>query len=175
MFIGEYNHNLDAKGRLIMPAKFRACLGDRCITTRGLDHCLFVFPLEEWRILEEKLRNLPLTKKEARAFSRFFFSGATECELDGQGRILISPSLREYAKVSREVAIIGVSSGSIIFGTGTSSRLIFSGPWYTNAFIVIFASSFSNVFICQGHKPLKPQVPQSSQKQIQTNIFMPDS
>jgi MraZ protein len=110
MFIGEYNHNLDAKGRLIMPAKFRACLGDRCITTRGLDHCLFVFPLEEWRILEEKLRNLPLTKKEARAFSRFFFSGTTECELDGQGRILISPSLREYAKVSREVAIIGVSS-----------------------------------------------------------------
>jgi MraZ protein len=77
MFIGEYRHNLDVKGRLILPAKFRSCLGERCIATRGLDHCLFVFPLEEWQGMEEKLRNLPLTKKEARAFSRFFFSGAT--------------------------------------------------------------------------------------------------
>lgn len=110
MFIGEYRHNLDAKGRLILPAKFRSCLGERCIATRGLDHCLFVFPLEEWQGMEEKLRNLPLTKKEARAFSRFFFSGATECELDGQGRVLLPPSLREYAHISKEVAIIGVSS-----------------------------------------------------------------
>lgn len=110
MFIGEYRHNFDAKGRLILPAKFRACLGDRCIATRGLDHCLFVFSLEEWRTLEQKLRNLPLTKQEARAFSRFFFSGATECELDAQGRILIPPNLREYAAISREAAVIGVSS-----------------------------------------------------------------
>jgi MraZ protein len=110
MFIGEYRHNLDVKGRLILPAKFRSCLGERCIATRGLDHCLFVFPLEEWQGMEEKLRNLPLTKKEARAFSRFFFSGATECELDGQGRVLLPPSLREYAHISKEVAIIGVSS-----------------------------------------------------------------
>lgn len=110
MFIGEYSHNLDAKGRLILPAKFRASLGERCITTRGLDHCLFVFPLEEWKVLEQKLRGLPLTKKEARAFSRFFFSGATECEIDGQGRILIPQSLREYALITREVAVIGVST-----------------------------------------------------------------
>ncbi|HAF17503.1 MAG: division/cell wall cluster transcriptional repressor MraZ [Thermacetogeniaceae bacterium] len=110
MFIGEYRHNIDAKGRLILPAKFRSCLGERCIATRGLDHCLFVFPLEEWQGMEEKMKNLPLTKKEARAFSRFFFSGATECELDGQGRILLPPSLREYAQISKEVAVIGVSS-----------------------------------------------------------------
>jgi MraZ protein len=110
MFIGEYSHNLDAKGRLILPAKFRASLGERCITTRGLDHCLFVFPLEEWTVLEQKLRGLPLTKKEARAFSRFFFSGATECDIDGQGRILIPPSLRDYAAINREAAVIGVST-----------------------------------------------------------------
>ncbi|NPV29690.1 MAG: division/cell wall cluster transcriptional repressor MraZ [Firmicutes bacterium] len=110
MFIGEYHHILDGKGRLILPAKFRIRLGDRCIATRGLDHCLFIFPLEEWRSLEQRLRNLPLTKPEARAFSRFFFSGATECELDGQGRILVPPSLRTYAGISKEVVIIGVST-----------------------------------------------------------------
>ncbi len=110
VFIGEYHHTLDGKGRLILPAKFRTHLGDCCIATRGLDHCLFVFPIEEWRSLEQRLRNLPLTKPEARAFSRFFFSGATECELDGQGRILISPSLREYAAINREIVIIGVSA-----------------------------------------------------------------
>lgn len=109
MFIGEHHHTLDTKGRLILPAKFRAHLGERCIATRGLDHCLFVFPMDEWRILEGKLRDLPLTKPEARAFSRFFFSGASECELDAQGRILIPPSLRTYAEVNRDVVIIGVS------------------------------------------------------------------
>lgn len=109
MFIGEYHHTLDGKGRLILPARFRSSLGERCIATRGLDHCLFVFPMDEWSSLEQKLRSLPLTKPEARSFTRFFFSGATECELDGQGRILISPSLREYAGISKEVAIIGVS------------------------------------------------------------------
>lgn len=110
MFIGEHHHTLDGKGRLILPARFRANLGERCIATRGLDHCLFAFPMEEWRQMEQKLRNLPLTNPEARAFSRFFFSGATECELDAQGRILIPPSLREYAGMNREVVIIGVSS-----------------------------------------------------------------
>lgn len=110
MFIGEYYHNVDTKGRLILPAKFRSYLGERCIATRGLDHCLFLFPIEEWKVLEQQLKSLPLSKSEARAFSRFFFSGATECDLDGQGRILLSSSLREYASISREVAIIGVSS-----------------------------------------------------------------
>lgn len=109
MFIGEYHHTLDGKGRLILPARFRASLGERCIITRGLDHCLFVFPMEEWRRLEQKLSGLPMTKPEARAFARFFFSGATECELDGQGRILLPVSLREYAAMNREVVVIGVS------------------------------------------------------------------
>ncbi len=110
MFIGEYQHSFDAKGRLIMPAKFRAQLGERCIATRGMDHCLFVFPLDEWEILDQKLRKLPLTKTDARNFSRFIYSGATECELDMQGRILIPPHLRPYAALNREVVIIGVSS-----------------------------------------------------------------
>ncbi|MDR9757371.1 MAG: division/cell wall cluster transcriptional repressor MraZ [Thermoanaerobacterales bacterium] len=110
MFIGEYRHNLDAKGRLILPAKFRSCLGERCIATRVWITVFLFFPWKSGRGWKKKLRNLPLTKKEARAFSRFFFSGATECELDGQGRILLPPSLREYAQISKEVAIIGVSS-----------------------------------------------------------------
>jgi MraZ protein len=110
MFIGEYQHSFDAKGRLIMPVKFRAQLGERCIATRGMDRSLFVYPFEEWNALEQKLRQLPLTKTEARAFARFFFSGAAECELDPQGRILIPPGLREYAGITREVAVIGVSS-----------------------------------------------------------------
>lgn len=95
---------------MIMPVKFRANLGDRCIATRGLDHCLFVYPLDEWRSLEVKLSTLPLTRPEARAFSRFIFSGATECELDNQGRILLPQSLREYASIERDVVVIGVSA-----------------------------------------------------------------
>ena len=110
MFIGEYQHSFDAKGRLIMPVKFRAQLGERCIATRGMDRSLFVYPLEVWDALEQKLRKLPLTNTEARAISRFFFSGAAECEPDPQGRILIPPGLREYAGITRDAAVIGVSS-----------------------------------------------------------------
>ena len=91
MFMGEYHHNVDTKGRLIVPAKFREDLGEMFILTRGLDQCLFGYPLNEWKIIEEKLKGLPMTKKDARAFTRFFFSGATECELDKQGRINIPP------------------------------------------------------------------------------------
>ena len=80
MFMGEYKHNTDEKGRMIMPAKFRETLGDSFVVTRGLDQCLFVYPMDEWRILEEKIKKLPLTKK-IRAFSRFFFSGATGVNL----------------------------------------------------------------------------------------------
>ncbi len=110
MFIGEHQHSFDAKGRLILPSKFRSRLGDRCISTRGLDRSLFVFPLDEWDSLEQKLRKLPLTMPEARRFTRYLFSGASECELDVQGRILIPPSLREYAGINREVVIIGAGS-----------------------------------------------------------------
>ncbi|MBS4177219.1 division/cell wall cluster transcriptional repressor MraZ [Lederbergia citrea] len=110
MFMGEYQHNIDAKGRLIVPAKFREHLGETFVITRGLDQCLFGYPLDEWRQLEEKLKALPMTKKDARAFTRFFFSGAVECELDKQGRINLPSPLLGYAKLTKECVILGVSS-----------------------------------------------------------------
>ncbi len=85
MFMGEYNHTIDAKGRLIIPVKFREPLGNEFVLTKGLDGCLFIYPMDEWEAFEEKLRALPLTNKDARAFSRFFVAGATTCELDKQG------------------------------------------------------------------------------------------
>ncbi|HHY82694.1 MAG TPA: division/cell wall cluster transcriptional repressor MraZ [Clostridiales bacterium] len=109
MFIGEYQHTIDSKGRVIMPAKFREELGEKFVVTKGLDNCLFVYPNEEWRNLEQKLRTLPLTSKEARAFIRFFFAGAAECEVDKQGRILIPANLREHASLEKDIVIIGVS------------------------------------------------------------------
>lgn len=110
MFMGEYHHNVDTKGRIIVPAKFRDNLGETFILTRGLDRCLFGYPLSEWTIIEEKLKQLPLTKKDARAFTRFFFSGATECEVDKQGRINIAAPLVQYAQLEKECVILGVSN-----------------------------------------------------------------
>lgn len=108
--MGEYQHNVDAKGRLIIPSKFREHLEDYFVLTRGLDNCLFGYPMNEWRKLEEKLKELPVTKKDARAFTRFFFSGATEVEIDKQGRINIPNNLRSYAKMDKECIILGVSN-----------------------------------------------------------------
>ncbi len=110
MFIGEYAHTVDIKGRLIMPAKFREELGITFIVTKGLDGCLFVYSKAEWAVLEEKLKTLPFTSKDARSFNRFFFAGANECEVDKQGRILISQNLRDYANLTKDVVIIGVST-----------------------------------------------------------------
>jgi len=110
MFMGEYYHTIDGKGRLIIPAKIREALGDKFIVTKGLDNCLFVYPHEEWQAIEQKLRALPFTQPDVRAFVRFFFSGATECELDKQGRILLPANLRDYAKLDKDVVIVGVSS-----------------------------------------------------------------
>ena len=111
MLIGEYNHNIDSKGRLILPSKFRSELGDRFIVTKGFDGCLYGYSIEEWKAIEEKIKTLPLvTGKDARNFTRFFFSSAIECEIDSQGRILISQNLREFAMLQKEVVIIGVSS-----------------------------------------------------------------
>lgn len=110
MFMGEYQHNIDDKGRMIIPAKFREELGNTFILTRGMDQCIFGYPLEEWKVLEEKLKKLPFTKKDARAFTRFFFSGATECQLDKQGRVNIAPPLREYAKLEKDCVVLGVSN-----------------------------------------------------------------
>lgn len=108
MFMGEYNHTLDAKGRLIVPSKFREQLGDEFVVTKGLDGCLFVYPLSEWTKIEEKFRDIPLTTKDARKFARFFFAGAASCEVDKQGRALIPNVLREYASIEKEVVSVGV-------------------------------------------------------------------
>lgn len=105
MLIGEYQHSVDAKGRMIMPAKFREDLGEHFIITRGLDNCLFVYSLEEWEEIAKKLKTLPMS--QARDIQRFFFSGACEVETDNQGRILIPANLREYANLSRDVVIAG--------------------------------------------------------------------
>lgn len=111
MLIGEYYHNIDSKGRLIVPSKFRTELGDRFIVTKGFDGCLYGYSVEEWKAIEEKIKTLPLvTGKDARNFTRFFFSSAIECEIDSQGRILISQNLREFAMLQKEIVIIGVSS-----------------------------------------------------------------
>ncbi|MBN6887056.1 transcriptional regulator MraZ [Cytobacillus horneckiae] len=110
MFMGEYHHNVDTKGRLIVPAKFRESLGETFVLTRGLDQCLFGYPMSEWKELEEKLKALPLTKKDARSFTRFFFSGATECEIDKQGRVNITSPLLQYAKLEKECVVLGVSN-----------------------------------------------------------------
>jgi len=108
MFIGEYQHGLDTKNRMIIPAKLREELGNKFILTKGLDGCLYAYPIDEWGILEEKLKSLPITNKDARAFVRFFFSGASEIELDKQGRGLIPQNLIEYADIEKEIVSIGV-------------------------------------------------------------------
>lgn len=110
MFMGEYQHSIDEKGRMIIPSKFRDELGTEFILTRGLDQCVFGYPLNEWKVIEEKLRSLPFTKKDARAFTRFFFSGAAECQLDKQGRVNIASPLRDYAKLEKDCVVIGVSN-----------------------------------------------------------------
>ena len=110
MFIGEFHHSIDAKGRLIMPAKFREQLNECCVITRGIDQCLFIYPIEDWKILLEKVNGLPVNRKDARQFSRFFLSGACECEFDKQGRINLSTPLMNYAGLSKDCVIIGVSN-----------------------------------------------------------------
>jgi MraZ protein len=107
MFMGEYSHSIDAKGRLIIPSRFRDELGEEFVLTKGLDGCLSIYPKEEWAAFEEKLRNLPLTNKNARTFTRFFVAGASLCELDRQGRILVPATLREYAGLEKDVVLTG--------------------------------------------------------------------
>ena len=110
MLMGEYEHTLDAKGRISMPAKLRKDMGDTFILTKGLDGCLFAFSQEEWLNFENKLKLLPLSDKNARNFVRFFLSGATECEIDKQGRFLIPINLRGAASLEKEAVIIGVGT-----------------------------------------------------------------
>ena len=110
MLIGEYEHSLDVKGRLILPAKIREDMGEKFIITKGLDGCLFGFSQAEWENFEQKLKTLPLTNKNARDFVRFFLSGAIECEIDKQGRFLIASNLRDYAGLEKDSVIIGVGT-----------------------------------------------------------------
>ncbi len=108
MFMGEYNHNIDTKGRIMLPSKFREEIGEEgFVITRGLDNCIFLYTKKEWDILEEKIKELPLTKKDARAFVRFMFSGAASDNCDNQGRIKIPETLIQYASIEKEVVITG--------------------------------------------------------------------
>ena len=110
MFMGQYNHTIDTKGRLIVPSKFRERLGEEFVVTKGMDGCLFVYANEDWAVFEQKLTSLPLINKEARKFARFFLSGACQVEVDKQGRILIASNLREFAGLDKEVVLVGVGS-----------------------------------------------------------------
>lgn len=107
MFMGEYHHSIDDKGRLIIPAKFRSELGDKFIITRGIENCLFAYPEKRWEEIVHKLESLPFTKKDARNFTRFFLSGATVAEFDKQGRANITSPLINYASIEKECIIIG--------------------------------------------------------------------
>lgn len=115
MLMGEYQHTIDVKGRLFMPAKLRETLGGSFIISKGLDGCLFVYDKDEWHKLELKLNALPMTNKNARTFSRFFFSGAAEVECDKQGRVLLPASLRTFAGLEKNAVIVGVGSRAEIW------------------------------------------------------------
>lgn len=110
MFKGEYQHSLDPKNRIAIPSKFREYLGDRFVMTKGLDNCLYAYGIEEWDALEQKLKALPFSSKDARAFVRFIFSGAADCQIDKQGRTILPANLIEYAGIKKDIVIIGVST-----------------------------------------------------------------
>lgn len=116
MFMGEFHHSIDEKGRLVIPNKFRLELGERFIITRGLEKCLYAYSISEWNNIVSKLKQLPFTKKDARTFIRSFFSGAAECEFDRQGRINITSPLVSYADLSKECVIIGANDRIEIWG-----------------------------------------------------------
>ncbi|MGI6031042.1 MAG: division/cell wall cluster transcriptional repressor MraZ [Eubacteriales bacterium] len=108
LLIGEYSHNVDSKGRMIMPSRFREILGETFIVTKGLDNCLYVYSMEEWKGLEDRIRTLPLSK--ARDLQRFFFAGAAVAEPDKQGRIILPANLRKYAGLDKDVVVTGAST-----------------------------------------------------------------
>ncbi len=108
MFIGEYNHNLDSKGRMAVPAKFRKMLKGGAVVTRGLDNCLFLYPKKEWEALAEKLSKLPISQSKARAFSRLMLAGAADVEFDNQGRITLPEHLRKFAGLKKKATVAGL-------------------------------------------------------------------
>ena len=110
MLKGEYNHTIDDKGRVIVPVKLREELGDKFVITKGLDGCLWMFDNDEWDKVEQEIQNMPFTLMEARKLARFMIAGAYDGEPDKQGRIVIPPSLREYAGIQKDVVLAGVGS-----------------------------------------------------------------
>ncbi len=110
MFMSQYNHTVDTKGRLIIPSKFREMLGEEFVVTKGMDGCLFVYANDDWKVFEQKLTSLPITNKDARKFARFFLAGAAPVEVDKQGRILLPAHLREFAQLDKDVVLVGVGS-----------------------------------------------------------------
>ncbi|MBI5135558.1 division/cell wall cluster transcriptional repressor MraZ [Candidatus Uhrbacteria bacterium] len=110
MFIGEYHHTLDDKGRLAIPKKYQAQFKKGAVVTRGIDQCLFLFPADSWKQLAEKLSALPISQSNPRAFARLMFGGAMDAELDGNGRIVLPEYLRQYAKLNKQVVVAGLYS-----------------------------------------------------------------
>ena len=124
MFMGEYHHNIDDKGRIIIPSKFRYDLGEKFVITRGIDKCVFVYPKSEWTKLISNLNELSFTRKDVRSFQRFFLSGATECEFDKQGRINITSPLADYADLTKECVIIGVNDRIELWSNDNFNKFI---------------------------------------------------
>ncbi len=108
MLMGEYKNSIDSKSRMIIPAKFRDALIPKCILTKGLDHCLYLYPMSEWSKFQEKLATLPVSDTKARAFVRYFYANAVECEIDKQGRMTIPQNLKDYASIDKELITLGV-------------------------------------------------------------------
>lgn len=118
MFMGEYSHTIDAKGRLIIPSKLREELGENFVVTKGLDGCLFVYPMEEWNLLHDRLKSLPLTNPNTRRLNRFFLASASNGEMDKQGRALVPAVLRDFAKIEKDVVLLGVGNRIEIWDKG---------------------------------------------------------
>ncbi len=122
MFRGSFEHSVDSKGRVSVPSRFRELLAERyegkLVLTMDFDKCIMVYPLEEWERVEEKIKSLPQSQKEVKDYTRFVFSNATECELDRQGRILIPPPLREGARISKSVIVVGILNKMEIWDKG---------------------------------------------------------
>lgn len=134
MFMGEYHHTIDEKGRIIIPSKFREDLGEKFIITRGIENCLFVYSLSSWEKITNKLESLPFTKKDARQFVRFFLSGATTAEFDKQGRVNITSPLISYANLQKDCVVIG---------TGDRLEIWSQEDW--NAFFESASSNMSDI------------------------------
>ena len=117
MFLGEYQHSLDAKGRLVLPRKFRGNLEDGCVITKGQEHCLYVFPMERWQQEVERVSRLPRTDRRARNFARSFFAAASDQPLDKQGRIQVPDTLRRFASLEKDVTVVGVAERIEVWAT----------------------------------------------------------